>query len=323
MNGFSRKKIGTLTLGEKLKKLRADRRISLSEVARSTRIQIKYLESLEEGNYGALPADVYVRGFLKNYADFLGVDESILIRIYDREKGIKKNIEDKISPRKEPLFRAVNVNFFTLTPKRIAGALAGALLLAVVVLLYLEVGSFSNSPKLVILSPENNWETSERTIELEGVAEKDAKVFINAQPIVVSENGDFRESLNLQEGLNNIEVRSINRFNKETARQLTVYLKKPEEGGENSSQSSEKNEKETWSLEIKVDPGPVWLKVEADGELVFTGNMLSGPTQIFEGKEEFKVSSGKGEATWIKLTGEEFRKLSEEPGAVKDLVLEK
>lgn len=323
MNGFSKKKIGTLTLGEKLKKLRAERRISLLEVSRSTRIQTKYLENLEEGKYGNLPADVYVRGFLKSYADFLGVDENILIRIYDKERGIKKNLERRNSSGKENSSRPVNVKFFTLTPKRIVGVLSGVLVIAIITLLYLEVGSFSSNPRLVILSPENNWETSERAIELEGVAEKDAKVFVNAQPIIVSENGDFRESLNLQEGLNNIEVRSINRFNKETSRQLAVYLKKSQENGENSPQSSEKNEKETWSLEIKVDPGPVWLKVEADGELVFTGNMLSGPTQIFEGKEEFKVSSGKGEATWIKLPGEEFRKLSEESGAVKDLVLEK
>ena len=93
MNGFIKKSIGTLTLGEKLKKLRSERRISLSEVSKHTRIQVKYLEYLEEGQYEKLPVDVYVRGFLKNYADFLAIDANVLIRLYEKEREIKKNLE--------------------------------------------------------------------------------------------------------------------------------------------------------------------------------------------------------------------------------------
>ena len=72
MNGFTKKNIETLTLGEKLKKLRSERRISLGDVSRNTKIQIKYLEFIEEGAYDKLPADVYAKGFLKSYAEFLG-----------------------------------------------------------------------------------------------------------------------------------------------------------------------------------------------------------------------------------------------------------
>ncbi|MEK9174337.1 MAG: helix-turn-helix domain-containing protein, partial [Patescibacteria group bacterium] len=63
---FTRKKIQSLTLGEKLQKLRGDTHVPLTEVARSTRIRVRYLEYLENGEYEKLPADVYVRGFLRN-----------------------------------------------------------------------------------------------------------------------------------------------------------------------------------------------------------------------------------------------------------------
>ena len=40
-----------------------------------------------------LPADVYVKGFIRSYAAFMGLDEAMLIRQYQREKGIHKNIK--------------------------------------------------------------------------------------------------------------------------------------------------------------------------------------------------------------------------------------
>ena len=73
-NGFVKKSVETLTLGEKLKKIRSERRIGLTDISRFTKIQLKYLEDIEEGRYEKLPSDVYVKGFLKSYAKFLGVN---------------------------------------------------------------------------------------------------------------------------------------------------------------------------------------------------------------------------------------------------------
>jgi transcriptional regulator with XRE-family HTH domain len=74
LRGFTKKKVNSLTLGEQLKKLRAEGRVSLHEVSRETKIPVKYLVMIEEGDYKNLPPDVYVKGFLRSYAEFLGVD---------------------------------------------------------------------------------------------------------------------------------------------------------------------------------------------------------------------------------------------------------
>jgi len=318
MNGFSKKKVGTLTLGEKLRKLRSERRISLSEVSRAICIQIKYLEYIEEGNYEKLPADVYVRGFLKSYADFLGLDEKILIKLFEKEKDISRNLK-KGKEDSQSIFKPLEINFFSITPRRIATIFSFILILLAILFFYREVGSFANNPKLVILSPEDNWETDSASIWLEGVAERDAKVFINGQPALVYDDGSFKESLTLQEGVNQIEIKAVNRFNKEAKKFLQLVYNSEEEAKE---VASEELKNETMNLRIWVDPGPVWLKVEADGGLVFSGTMLSGAVQIFEAKEEFKISSGKGEATWIQIDDQEEKQLSEESGPQKDLVFQ-
>ncbi len=61
------------TPGEILRAARLRRRISLTEAERATRIRQRYLQALEDDDYGVLPTGVYSVGFLRNYAVYLGV----------------------------------------------------------------------------------------------------------------------------------------------------------------------------------------------------------------------------------------------------------
>jgi cytoskeletal protein RodZ len=62
------------SLGERLRVAREARGLSLSEVSEQIRIRTVYLVALEEENWRAIGAPVYVRGFLRTYARFLGLD---------------------------------------------------------------------------------------------------------------------------------------------------------------------------------------------------------------------------------------------------------
>jgi hypothetical protein len=48
--------------------------LDLFRVERDTKIRVKYLAAMEQGEFSELPADVYARGFLRNYASYLGLD---------------------------------------------------------------------------------------------------------------------------------------------------------------------------------------------------------------------------------------------------------
>lgn len=62
------------TIGARLEEARVTKRISFEEAERDTRISKRYLEALERGDYELLPAPVYARGFMRSYADYLGLD---------------------------------------------------------------------------------------------------------------------------------------------------------------------------------------------------------------------------------------------------------
>lgn len=74
-------------LGERLRAARESQGISLSQAAAETRILQRYLVALEDGDYPNLPGDVYVRGFIRNYAAFLGLSADELIDLYRYERG--------------------------------------------------------------------------------------------------------------------------------------------------------------------------------------------------------------------------------------------
>ena len=327
-NGFTKKRVGTLTLGEKLKQLRTGKRLALNEISRITKIQVVYLEYLEEGMYDKLPADVYVRGFLRSYADFLGINGDSLVKLFEKEKGIRKKLEDSKNPQdKKPVLKSVSISSFVLTPQKIFFSLVAIAIISGLVYLYREIGSFTDAPRLIILSPQPNASLDSNNIYIEGITDKDAKAFINDQPILVGDDGKFRENITLQSGINTLNMKAVNKFGKETLSSLSIQSNFKNETIQGNQDESAENsilaDLEEIMLELRVDPGPVWLSVEADGNLVFSGTMLSGAVQSFRAKDKIVINSGRANATYVKFNGKDIGTLGSEPGAVRGVTFNK
>jgi cytoskeletal protein RodZ len=97
------------TLGETLRQARLDKSVSLADAARDTRIRRSYLEALEAEDYAALPPAVYTRGFLRTYAEYLGVNAQAMVDLYQptsrREPGptLRPAVPHIAIPRTIPL----------------------------------------------------------------------------------------------------------------------------------------------------------------------------------------------------------------------------
>jgi hypothetical protein len=70
-------------IGSALRMAREDRALELSDVERATRIRAAYLAALEEERFDRLPGRAYVKGFLRVYADFLGLDGRRLVETFN------------------------------------------------------------------------------------------------------------------------------------------------------------------------------------------------------------------------------------------------
>lgn len=76
--------------GERLKREREMREVSLQEVTAATRIGRRFLEALENEDWGKLPGGVFNRGFVRAVARYLGLDEEGLLSEYDLARGEQK-----------------------------------------------------------------------------------------------------------------------------------------------------------------------------------------------------------------------------------------
>lgn len=90
------------TVGEKLRLRREERSLSLEEAAFSTRIHIRYLRWLEEGNWNELPSQAQGKGFLRTYAGFLGLEPAPLLALLATEESGQPALTSEPAPNPTP-----------------------------------------------------------------------------------------------------------------------------------------------------------------------------------------------------------------------------
>lgn len=95
-------------LGTHLRNVRESKRLSLRDVEQQLHIRKSYLEALEQEKYSVLPNEVYLRGFLRSYARFLGLSPEKCIAYYENEKA--KQVVQKQEDRNTAAASRMNKN---------------------------------------------------------------------------------------------------------------------------------------------------------------------------------------------------------------------
>jgi hypothetical protein len=144
-----------LEIGLTLRAARIDRGLELADVEQATKIRCRQLIALEEERFDALPGRAYARSFLKEYAEFLGLDGSRYLEEFDRRLADAER-EPLVTHRVRPAARP-------LLPTRTGSALALGLAVVAVSIAAWRFGSGnappaasptrSNTPTMITLSP--------------------------------------------------------------------------------------------------------------------------------------------------------------------------
>jgi cytoskeletal protein RodZ len=139
-------------VGEILHAARERRGVDLTRAERETKIRARHLAALESGDFADLPAPVYAKGFLRNYAIYLGLDAEEMLARWRREvDGPRAAETPRIKPPPQPI--AAGRSGFKLT-----GSLIVALALAAIVLVFvgyvgLQLVRFTQNPDISLNGP--------------------------------------------------------------------------------------------------------------------------------------------------------------------------
>src|SRR5678815_2603090 len=88
------------SLPDRLAAARERKGVDLYRAERDTKIRARYLAALERGDYRELPGAVYTKGFLRNYALYLGLDPDEVLLQWRRDRGEVKDPTPAIVERR-------------------------------------------------------------------------------------------------------------------------------------------------------------------------------------------------------------------------------
>jgi cytoskeletal protein RodZ len=208
------------TVAEQLRSARQERGLKIEAVAEKLNINKKYLEALEKGKFDQMPAGVYSKKFLKEYAIFLGLDYNELVKIFQKELDVEEG-----TARSELFSKQVaKAKYFLATPKIIKNLIVSAVILACLAYLAASVKNITAPPFLFVESPQNNIITNSKSITVNGKVEAESEVIINGKSVLSDSSGNFSEEVSLKDGINIIIVTAKKKYSREAviSRQILV-----------------------------------------------------------------------------------------------------
>ena len=285
-------------LGEKLAKKRISLGLDPKDIEKAIRIRAKHIEAIENGRYDSLPPDVYVRGFVRNYANYLKLDAGKVMKLYERERGLIENV--RRAKAGAPIVKPLDAPRIVITPKTIIfGALiAGAL--AIVAYIAWQVVILTAPPQLSVTSPKDNVNIEGSSVTVEGKTDTGATLYINDVEVGIDQNGSFKEKISLQNGVNIIKVRAQNKMGKYNEIKDTVVAKY-------TGDSTVATTAAGVELKLVIGPRSASVQVEVDGKKVTDKPivMLAGVTQTYKGTDSVKVTTTDGGSVHVTFNGQD------------------
>jgi transcriptional regulator with XRE-family HTH domain len=209
MNAFDQKQIqsGAEHIAEMLKNARKGLDLSLKDAAKQTGIRLAYLEALENGELNKLPAGVYGKNYLREYALLLHIDPKPLLESFDQEANAKNDTKDKMF-----IERARHTQFFLAIPKifKFLVVLFSVSLLVMYLVFYLR--NLTEAPYLEIINPPGDITISSTSIMIVGKSEIETEIRINDEIVLSNELGEFELEIFLKKGLNTITISSQKKY---------------------------------------------------------------------------------------------------------------
>lgn len=205
---------GMRTTGEILKTARLQQDLTLSQIAKKTKINEIFLASIEDNDFEKLPAAAFTKGFMRQYAKVVGLDPNHVLAVFRRDYD--QDARGRVIPRGlvHPIKAASRV-FNPATTATIAGVLLSLVILG---FFTKQIIDFMSAPDIKILEPIQEARVSS-PVTVKGITDPEAAVVIDQIPAIVQEDGSFDISLELTAGQHIIVIEATSRSNKKAITQ--------------------------------------------------------------------------------------------------------
>ncbi len=215
------------TVGSLLKQARQELGCDRSEAALRMKIPERYVAAFEEGAYEKLPDDVYSKIYLKVYCKFLGLDIPTVIKMERQERMRALALQKMTQPERRRAIGSISAGDLVDRPRLMRNIFLGLLALGLLAYFGWAIKNIIAPPVIDLVTPTDGQLTSERQIIVEGRTEREVSLQINGRNVATDGNGWFRDSLDLQDGLNVIRVVGAKKHSREMVVTRRVIVESP------------------------------------------------------------------------------------------------
>lgn len=269
--------------GERLKTVRQEKGYSLEEVSKKTKISTSILRALEEGRLDNINP-VYLRGFLKLYCRFLGLDWESFVKEYSLTSSPKAAAPKSTSnPKETEPQRAPKESFsaflFIKKNKRIIKIIISAIVALLLVVVFLKGFLFliKRLPKVRPLKKQSQQTTPKK-----------------AHPAAVRA-AEKPQGTPPQKVVKNVSAQSAASAHKEPVSRTIVLV-----------------------IRAKEDS---FLKVKVDGQMVYQSALRKGKAETWTAKDKIELSVGNAGGLVLEINGKIFSSLGRSGQSIKNILI--
>lgn len=221
MTMFCYKKISSPTLlGQKFAQAREELKFDLKKVSELSQISTKYLIALENNNFKILPtAKAHRLAYVREYARIVNLSPESCWEQFIAEGGMKN------SDNEHPRTTIKRMPFTSISIFLRNSVLVGGVLVFVIYMVT-QIAGIMRPPDLSIFAPAEGFVLNLPSTTLQGQTEKETKLTVNGQDVMVDEEGKFQLKMDLSEGVNTITVEAIKKHGKSSLITRHVVVKK-------------------------------------------------------------------------------------------------
>ncbi|MFC4735665.1 RodZ domain-containing protein [Bacillus daqingensis] len=286
-------------LGTRLQSARLEKGYSLDELQQLTKIQKRYLEAIEEGDFSKMPGEFYSRAFVKSYSEAVGLDPNKIFEEHESELPKPKRSEVQELPPRTARTRASSSSgtkksaFSSLVPTLLAILFIGAVGFA--------VWLFNQDNEAAPVDPE-----SEQAVNV------DDSIPENEENAAENENSEANENNETDPAENN-----GNNGNNGNNNVDNDGLNEPEDSDAGSELAFEGSEGNSYTYTLQADEfdvelsfsGPSWIQIlDEEGEELYQQEHADGDSESFDfsDHEEIMFNMGSTVTAELLINGEEL-----------------
>ncbi|MDR1473892.1 MAG: DUF4115 domain-containing protein [Lactobacillales bacterium] len=292
------------TVGERLTAARLESGLTINEIQQITKIQIRYLEAIEQDQYANLPGTFYVRAFIRQYAHAVGENADELIDIYDGK--IEPYAPDPEELPKIPKVKKVEKQRITRHDNRVKSSLPFIVLgiFALAILAIVLYFMFAYQGIKPMIDTDNSIKVDRMFESSTSKSKKDSSLNSNSSKTKDSKT----TSSSSADKSKKIEITKIS----ETGNNIQLAVK-------NISGQAEIQVKST-------DPAKgTWVQInDANQTALYSGTIQASNSyrqKLVEGMQKFSITIGAPANTELTINGEKLDMASYNSGMVLNLTV--